>query len=443
MTSKHVFLLAALLMANSCPRKADSVEIRYEITQIVDATGAGGINDLDNPAGLAVDHAGNVFVTGYVSANVLKITPNGNITEIIDASGDGQGHTLSAAHAIATDQLGNVYVGGAQSDNVFKIAPTGTITQILDPSANGVGTGMDQVGSIAVSPSSDILVSGVQSDNVIRISLGGIEQIIGRDQNLNSPFHVRTDAAGDAFVLGYGIIYRITPDGSVGWFVDIPIDVTDIPVEGVTDFQLDAAGNLYLSGSNTENVVRRSADGELTELIGAEGDGAGHALNDPYRMKVDDLGNVFVSGYGSDNVFEIASDGTITQIIDASGDGEGHVLDGPTELAIDNDGNVYVLGARSGNVFKLTPTIVDDEMPSNEPEVDDEPSVQEEMPEMPEIESPGGTGPASQSQADDPEVMSVEPSICGTGMTMMMPLLLMLFGVGKPRRSISKRPARA
>ena len=67
------------------------------ITQIIDATGDGHGNTLDEASGVAIDESGNAYVSGFASDNVFRITPEGIITEIIDESGDGRGNTLDRA----------------------------------------------------------------------------------------------------------------------------------------------------------------------------------------------------------------------------------------------------------------------------------------------------------------------------------------------------------
>jgi hypothetical protein len=66
-------LLAVAVLALASPSNA-----QYVITEIIDSTGDGGGNALNEPGAVAVDSSGNVF----------KITPGGAITEIIDATGD-------------------------------------------------------------------------------------------------------------------------------------------------------------------------------------------------------------------------------------------------------------------------------------------------------------------------------------------------------------------
>ena len=91
------------------------------VTEILDATGDGAGNTLDGPFGVAVDGAGNLYVTGFNGDNVFKVTSAGVVTEILDATGDGAGNPLDAPYGVAVDGSGNVYVSGQGSDNVFMV----------------------------------------------------------------------------------------------------------------------------------------------------------------------------------------------------------------------------------------------------------------------------------------------------------------------------------
>lgn len=80
--------------------------------------------------GLALSRLALVLGLSTIIATSSAIA---QITQIIDASGDGMGNSVANALGIAVDSAGNTYVTtwGAGSD-AFRITPGGTITQIID-----------------------------------------------------------------------------------------------------------------------------------------------------------------------------------------------------------------------------------------------------------------------------------------------------------------------
>ena len=83
-----------------------------------------------------MDSSGNVYVTGHDSDNAFKIANPGTcsttgtpctITEIIDATGDGGRNLLDFPAGVAVDSGGNVYVTGWHRDNAFKIQPVSQV----------------------------------------------------------------------------------------------------------------------------------------------------------------------------------------------------------------------------------------------------------------------------------------------------------------------------
>ncbi|MEZ5215131.1 MAG: SBBP repeat-containing protein [Ilumatobacteraceae bacterium] len=77
------------------------------ITEIIDSTGDGAGNLLSRPYGVAVDGAGNAYVTGSTLTTCSGV-PGGVITEIIDATGDGAGNSLVSPYAVAVDGADSV-----------------------------------------------------------------------------------------------------------------------------------------------------------------------------------------------------------------------------------------------------------------------------------------------------------------------------------------------
>jgi len=140
------------------------------IREIIDAFGDhGGITTLVATSGVAVDASGNVFVAGYLSDNMWKITPAGVITLIIDSGGDLAGNTLDGPRGVTVDANGAVYVTGSLTNNAFRITPSGVITQIIDSTGDGAGNPLENTVSIAVSSSGNVYVNGSESNNAFEI----------------------------------------------------------------------------------------------------------------------------------------------------------------------------------------------------------------------------------------------------------------------------------
>jgi hypothetical protein len=288
------------------------------ITEIIDETGDGLGNELEGGQGVAVDLAGNVYVSGYDSDNAFKISPDGVITEIIDKEGDGGGgwpSDLWYALDVAVHPLGTAYVIGAESDNVFRITPDGVILEICSEDGDGAG-------------------------NILRY-----------------PFAVDVDDAGNAFVCGLQShnVLRITPDGTVTEVCDPTAGGIGAGLQCPRDLCHDADGNVYVIGTCSDNVLKISPTGRIAQILGHEGGGPGNELSAPFCVAVDGEGNVYVNTTVDNGVLKIMPGGTVTRIIDSSGDGVGHTLSGPTALATDGANNVYVAGIASNNVFKITP----------------------------------------------------------------------------------------
>jgi sugar lactone lactonase YvrE len=100
--------------------------------------GAGADARFYAPRGIAVDSTGNIYVADYSNCSVRRISSTGEVTTVAGtgASGDVDGIGTNASFknpaSIALDGLGNLYVGDAGTKKIRKIVLTGyTITPEL------------------------------------------------------------------------------------------------------------------------------------------------------------------------------------------------------------------------------------------------------------------------------------------------------------------------
>jgi len=85
---------------------------------------------LGYPAGLALDHAGNVYIADAGTGQVRRVTPTGIISTLPGGTGPGSNGQLSGIRGVAADAAGNVYVADAVGNQLYQISPGGLVTII-------------------------------------------------------------------------------------------------------------------------------------------------------------------------------------------------------------------------------------------------------------------------------------------------------------------------
>jgi len=154
-----------------------------------------------NPTGLALDEAGNVFISSRNDGAVYRLSTQGSLTTYAEGMG--------VATGLAFDAQGNLYVGD-RSGTIFKIAPDRQIFVFatLEPSVAAY--------HMAFSPNGSLYVTGPttsSNDSVYMIDQSGV--VTPFFSNLGRPQGLAFDAEGNLFVVaswrGRRGVVRISP----------------------------------------------------------------------------------------------------------------------------------------------------------------------------------------------------------------------------------------
>jgi uncharacterized protein (TIGR03437 family) len=343
---------------------------------------------LDSPNSLAVDQAGNVYIAD-IDNRIRKVAPSGIISTIAgngayDDTGDG-GLAVQASFknpaAVAVDRNGDVYVADVGGGRIRKIGSDGRINAVAGTTRLNAPTDIvfDAAGNLYIGESGTLLIRRLDvSGNLKTIAGTGeylppVSGVPAISAPLRGPFRLALDVNGALYISdeNHGIVQMVDTTGiitTVAGTGDQAFSGDGGPaLKAVLNtprgIAVDAAGNLLLCDSLNQRVRRVTTAGTIDTFAGNNnyrfgGDG-GPAIaalfNQPNDIKFDSAGNLYVVDSLGNRVRKISPKGIITTF---AGTGErGYSGDGgpaanarlydPTAVAIDATGNVYITD--SGN----------------------------------------------------------------------------------------------
>jgi sugar lactone lactonase YvrE len=375
---------------------------------------------LNWPTGVAVDAAGNLFVADRFDHRVRRVEAATGLIATVAGTGkggyDGDRKPATAAQlnepvGVALDAAGNLFVADRDNHRVRRVdAVTGrirTVKGIPDFPYGGPPGFFFRPEGVAVDAAGNLFVAATGDHRVFRLSAETrrLSAVVGRGvsgygsdgvpaaaTNVAYPRGLAVDAAGNLFVTDEGI--AVTPyDEEV--IADSPdrvrrVDaatglITTVVGPGVaSDDELavaarlspdgvavDAAGNLFVAETYAHRVRRvDAATGRITTVAGTGSAGYGGdgelattaPLNSPTGLAVDTAGNLFIADRGNHRVRRV--DAATGRIRTVAGTGmPGYVRDGyratiaqlssPSDVAVDAAGNLFIADTSNGRVRRV------------------------------------------------------------------------------------------
>lgn len=393
--------------ATAAPSASVGIISTFAGTGTLNSTGDGGPArnaGLVTPLGVALDVAGNVYIADQLGGRVRKVSAaTGIITTVagnglVGFSGDGGPATSAQIRypsGIAVNAAGDLFITDAGNQRVRKVsAASGVITTIAGTGAQGfngdsiVATSalLQNPSGIAADGAGNVYVVDGGNNRVRKISSasGLISSVAGPIVSGTDVLTPRAIALSNSNALYIAEARRVLR-------VDLSSNaITILATSSVTGFdgeghplasalfrQLDAiaidgAGNLYFVDSR--RVRRADAVTSLVTTLAGNGDVAPLAeggvattsgLNNPAGLAVDPNGNLLITDQGIGRVWKVTPPVPTYAIATTAGtgsfgyNGEGiataSAIAHPSGIASDAAGNIYIGDSFNHRIRRVTP----------------------------------------------------------------------------------------
>ena len=276
---------------------------------------AGSLSDIPND--ITIDVAGNIYITGESS-----ITTSSNyITLKYNSAGSLQWakqYNAGTAHCIEADAAGNVYVTGqgefTTSGSDFLTIKYNSVGDSLWVRRYGSVDFNERPTAFALDQNGNCYITGTVTPGntsgflTVKYNTAGVQQWVAGNDSANKPEDVEVDILGNVYVTGSSFAgtsancatIKFNSSGVRQW-ISIYNYLPEALGDYANDLELDAAGNVYITGSSqtqggtNRDVLTVKYNNDGVEKWVARYDAANS--EEAFALALDAPGNVYIAGY--------------------------------------------------------------------------------------------------------------------------------------------------
>jgi sugar lactone lactonase YvrE len=198
-------------------------------------------SELDDPTGVAVNRAGDLYIADAANNVIEQVTPAGALSVIAGDGGFGPptpgpstSSPLGAPAGVAVDASGVLYIADAGNDAVEKVTTGGKLS----------------------------VIAGVPGES------GAASPGAATSSDLGDPTGVAVDGSGNVYIAdsANNVIEKVTPAGALSVVAGdgefgppTPGPATSSPLGSPAGVSVTAAGNLYIADTDNSDIEAVSA----------------------------------------------------------------------------------------------------------------------------------------------------------------------------------------
>jgi serine/threonine protein kinase, bacterial len=238
---------------------------------------------LSNPAGVAVDGAGSVYVVDAGNSRILTLTAGAGSANELAFTG------LSKPSAVAVDGARSVYVTNAGSNQLLKLIAGASSTTELPVS------GLNAPHGVAVDSADDLYIAD-GANRVLKLAAGATNTTELPFTGLSNPAGVGVDSAGDVYVsdAGNNRVLKLSADSATA--AVLPFGALNNPAA----VAVDGVGDVYVTDTGNNRVLKLAAGSATAIVLPFNG------LDRPGAVAAGADGAVYVADTGNNRVLKLA-----------------------------------------------------------------------------------------------------------------------------------------
>jgi hypothetical protein len=264
---------------------------------------------------IAVDRFGNTYLCDDYNRYIYKVTPTGTLsiiagngTQVPPTPGPATHSSIGEPNGLAVDKAGNLYISDDYNYRVYKVTPGGTLSIFAgNGGADIVTTGpalmapIGKLAGLAFDPSGNLYMAAYGNRQVYKVTPGGTLSVFAgiygssasptpgpaTHSPLGYPVAVASDLAGDVYIIGGDYLDKVTPGGTLSIFagtgtaaVPTPGPATHSSIGDSANVAVDGYGNVFSVDDHNDLLYKITPSGTLSIYAGKQGD-LGNATSGP------------------------------------------------------------------------------------------------------------------------------------------------------------------